>query len=365
MVTTPHNDGTKVDVNAQQVKTAGGELRGGYDPVRGGPDPWTPGRDPEYLISLPRNAAVRHAYTDSSCSASSMTAGIKSFNGAVNVDPFGRQVSTIAHKLQDQGWAVGAVTSVPISHATPAASYGHNVERDDYQDLTRDLLGRPSIGHPENPLSGLDVIIGCGYGVNAKTDPLQGTNFVSGNRYLAADDLQAIDSRNGGRYVVAQRTSGVSGAAGLQAAAAQAIRDRRRLFGFFGVSGGNLPFQTADGDFQPAPGRKREAVTYTPADIHENPTLADMTAAAISVLERDLQGFWLMVEAGDVDWANHDNNLDTSIGALNSGDAAVKVITDWVERASNWQDSLLIVTADHGHYLVLDKPESLIPPARK
>ena len=38
-----------------------------------------------------------------------------------------------------------------------------------------------------------------------------------------------------------------------------------------------------------------------------------------------------MVEAGDVDWANHDNNLDNSIGAVNSGDDALRAVTDWVE----------------------------------
>ena len=97
----------------------------------------------------------------------------------------------------------------------------------------------------------------------------------------------------------------------------------------------------------------------------ENPTLADMTAAALCVLsQRSPKGFWLMVEAGDVDWANHDNNLDNSIGAVNSGDRAFKVITDWVEQHSNWNESLLIVTADHGHYLFLDRPELLIAPKK-
>ena len=69
-----------------------------------------------------------------------------------------------------------------------------------------------------------------------------------------------------------------------------------------------------------------------------------------------------MVEAGDVDWANHDNNLDNSIGAVKNGDAAIKVIADWVEQHSNWDETLMIVTADHGHLLVLDKPELLIAP---
>ena len=67
-----------------------------------------------------------------------------------------------------------------------------------------------------------------------------------------------------------------------------------------------------------------------------------------------------MVEAGDVDWANHDDNIDNSIGAVNSGDRAVKAITEWVEANSKWDESLLIVTADHGHMLNLVKPEMLI-----
>lgn len=84
-----------------------------------------------------------------------------------------------------------------------------------------------------------------------------------------------------------------------------------------------------------------------------------MTTAALEYLEARDKPFWLLVEAGDVDWANHDNNLDNSIGAVRSGDAAIKVITDWVEKNSDWSESLMIVTADHGHYLNLVKPEAL------
>jgi alkaline phosphatase len=360
MVTSPHNDGTDADVNTQTVRNLGGTRRGGYDPTRGGPNPWSPTEDLKYLIGQPKADPTAHAYTDSSSSAVSMTAGAKTYNDAVNVDPSGGPLTTIAHEAQEQGYAVGVVTSVPISHATPAAAYAHNVHRDDYQDLTRDLLGRPSISHPDQPLPGMDVVIGAGWGESRKLDNGQGKNFVPGNAYLTESDLHAIDVQNGGAYVVTTRRSGVSGADSLQQAAADAARQGKRLLGFYGVKRGHLPFRTADGDFEPSPGRNRTAEEYTPADIRENPTLAEMTDAALTVLSRDRQGFWLMVEAGDVDWANHDNNLDNSIGAVLSGDAAVKTITDWVERHSDWDESLLIVTADHGHYLVLTDPERLI-----
>ena len=137
----------------------------------------------------------------------------------------------------------------------------------------------------------------------------------------------------------------------------------QRLLGLFGIGAakGHLPFATADGDFQPSIGRAGKVESYTPADLNENPTLADMTFAALTVLGKNQKGFWLMVEAGDVDWANHDNNLDNSIGAVNSGDRAFRVITDWVEKHSNWTETVVIVTADHGHFLWLDRPEGLIP----
>ncbi len=360
MVTSPHNSGTSFDVDQQTVKNPNGTLRGGYNVKRGGPNPWTPGRDLNYLISKNEGDLVRHAYTDSSCSASSMTTGIKSYNGAVNVDFQGNKQPTVALQAQLAGYSIGAVTSVPISHATPAATYAHNVSRDDYQDLTRDLLGLPSIAHPQEPLQGLDVLIGGGYGVTAKKNVAQGDNFVPGNIYLTAENLHESDVANGGRYTVCQRSAGIEGAAALQAAAKQAVANKTRLLGFFGTAKGHLPFRTADGDFRPAPGRAKAEVC-TSDDCHENPTLKEMTEAALTVLATNPKGFWLLVEAGDVDWANHDNNLDNSIGAVLDGDAAVKAVTDWVEQNSNWQESLVIVTADHGHYLFLNQPEGLIP----
>ncbi|TWT87667.1 Alkaline phosphatase precursor [Pseudobythopirellula maris] len=366
MVTSPFRDGAQVDPSSQTVKNPGSGLPGGYSASIAGLYPWSTPATPEYLVAGPKDAAVRHAYTDSAASATSMFCGVKSYNGAIGVDGDGRLTPSIAHLAQARGYMVGAVTSVPISHATPACAYGHNVSRGDYQDITRDLLGLPSVSHPDEPLSGLDVLIGCGHGVEKLKDNGQGDNFTPGNRYLTQQDLRKCDVAEGGRYVVAQRTAEVAGGESLLDAAQRAVATNTRLFGFYGVSGppssiaGNLPYASADGNYDPAPGVDDEPIEYSEADIEENPTLAEMTSAALTVLEANGSPFWLMTEAGDVDWANHDNNLDASIGAVNSGDAAVRVITDWVERNSNWDESLLIVTADHGHYLVLDAPELLI-----
>ncbi len=364
VVTSPFGSGGRADVDKQQLSPNAGTVGGGYNAERGGPTPWQPGSDPLYIIGKSPDGKGRHAYPDSAATATAMTTGVKTLNGAINVDPQGNQLTTIAHLAQRRGYAVGAISSVPISHATPAAAYAHNVRRSDYQDLTRDLVGLKSVAHPQQPLPGLDVLIGGGYGVVKLSDRGQGSNFVPGNAYIAADDLAAIDVRRGGKYVVVTSQAGQDGDLALLRAAEKARADGKRLFGMFGIGryGGHLPFRTADGDYQPAPGRRKLAEVYTPGEIRQNPTLATMTEAALRVLGGNPRGFWLMVEAGDVDWANHDNNLDTSIGAVLDGDAAIRVITDWVERHSNWKETIVIITADHGHYLVLEKPQGLLAP---
>ncbi|MEO2014740.1 MAG: alkaline phosphatase [Fuerstiella sp.] len=370
MVTSPHNEGTETDSQTQTVKNPGGRVFGGYDPVSGGAAPWMIPNDASYLLGKPTEGQPNHAYTDSASSATSMFAGIKTYNNAIGVGPSGEQVPAVAHDLQQEGFAVGVVSSVPISHATPAAAYAHNVARKDYQDIARDMLGLPSVAHPDVALPGLDVVIGGGFGKTTDEDSTdeqtaQGDNIEQGNIYLAGSDLSKVSVVNGGRYVTAVRTSGKPGKRILKRAARKAAEDGTRLLGFFGIGeySGHLPFQTANGDYSTVRGYAENPEQYSEAELNENPNLAQMTEAALTVLSSRPKGFWLLVEAGDADWANHDNNIDNSIGAVNSGDAAVKVITDWVDANSNWQESILIVTADHGHLFHLTSPELLVTPA--
>ena len=357
MVTAPHNEGTQTDADGQVLLNPGGTERGGYDFTRAGITPWARPSDAAYIIG---KSETPHPYVDSAASATAMTAGVKTYNNSINIGPNGKQVPTIAHQLQEQGWAVGVVTSVPISHATPAAAYAHNVSRDDYQDITRDLLGLPSVSHKKDPLPGLDLLIGAGWGAETQADSKQGRNFVPGNRYLTAEDVYQINAEHGGKYQVVQRTAGVPGSAALKVAAKEAVAKDRRLFGYFGVRYAHLPFRTADGNYHPAAGRTK-AEEYTQADLIENPSLADMATVALDFLSaRNPGGFWLMIEAGEVDWANHDNNIDNSIGAVISGDKAFRAVTQWVQANGGWGDTAVILTADHGHYLVLEQPEALL-----
>jgi len=370
MVSSPYSGGARFDVDAQVVIEATESIPGGYDPELGGQTPWQWPVDLHYLIS--NNRERLHAFTDSAASATSMFSAIKTYNGAINVNRNGRRFVPFSRTLQGLGLSVGVVTSVPVSHATPAAAYANNVTRNDYQDLTRDLAGVPSISHRERPLRGLDVLVGAGWGVEEETDAAQGRNFVPGNKYVDDETLSKIDVANGGKYRVVKRTAGNSGNKLLAEAAREAAAEGQRLFGLFGTKEANLPFRTADGRYDPyvAPEEVRESFNpaqkvynagkaYSPADLKENPTLADMTRAALQVLSTNEKGFWLMVEAGDVDWAMHGNNLDNAIGAIRSGDEAFRAITEWVEANDAWQETAVIVTADHGHLFVLTDAEAI------
>ena len=361
-VTSAHNNGTKSDIDSQTVTNVGGNAGGGYSEEFGGEFPWSRTGDSTYLMG--RRKTLNHIYTDSASSATSIFTGKKTYNAAIGVDIDGKPIYSIAHDLQKQGRSVGVVTSVPFSHATPASAYAHNVSRNDYQDISRDLLGLPSAFRRDEALSGMDVVIGTGFGSVKKEDEKQGKNFIPGNKFLPETEMAEIDVKNGGKYVVAARTPGKDGAEVLTAAAESAARDHHRLFGFFGTVSEHLPYSTADGNFDPARGKKG-IEKYEPADISENPTLAKMTEAALTVLSTNEKGFWLMVEPGDIDWANHSNNIDNSIGAVFSGDKAFDVITDWVEKNSNWDETLLIVTADHGHMMNMCDHQRLIRPETK
>ena len=78
------------------------------------------------------------------------------------------------------------------------------------------MLGLPSVSHPKNPLPGLDLIIGGGYGSTAEEGKGQGDNFEPGNLYLADSDLEKSSIRHGGRYVTSVRQEGKPGAKRLK-----------------------------------------------------------------------------------------------------------------------------------------------------
>jgi alkaline phosphatase len=77
------------------------------------------------------------------------------------------------------------------------------------------------------------------------------------------------------------------------------------------------------------------------------PTLEEMTKGALNVLSRDPDGFVVMIEGGAVDWASHDNQSGRAIEEQIDFNRAVEAVVAWIETESSWQETILIVSADH------------------
>ena len=220
---------------------------------------------------------------------------MKSYNGGLNIADDGRIVTTLFHELQDQGWKTGTVTSVPFCHASPAGMYAQNVERDDYQDIARAMLGLPGIIQEAGGARlypGLDVVIGTGIRHQGHDRRLkkQGHNAVPGNLYLTDADRAAIDYKIGGKYVCVQTETGVNGGQALRQAAASrgetvpacsaSSAPRRSIISPSAPPmAGTIPFPACDKKHIPVP-----AEVYSPSDLDSQPTLAQMTEAALAVL---------------------------------------------------------------------------------
>jgi alkaline phosphatase len=84
----------------------------------------------------------------------------------------------------------------------------------------------------------------------------------------------------------------------------------------------------------------------------ENPLLRDATLAALKVLSQHKEGFFLMVEQGDIDSANHAKDYRRMIGTIWDLDLAVETAVNFVNQEGDdidWANTLLIVTSDHGN----------------
>lgn len=100
---------------------------------------------------------------------------------------------------------------------------------------------------------------------------------------------------------------------------------------------------------------------YEMDEIEHIPTIMQNVGAALEFLSKDDDGFFLMYEQGDIDWAAHGDHLDDMLGTMLDIDDSVRVIMDWIEENGGWNKNALYVTADHDHYLTLSDhfPEAL------
>jgi len=265
--------------------------------------------------------------TDSAAAATAMVTGRKTANGRVSVDAGGAtRLASVGERARPLGIAVGAVTTVPVSHATPAALTSHNLLRGNtYAIADEAVFGDPNT----TGTVAVDPKYGGGFGSTLPvTDVLVGGRGDGYVHPLQRDRL-AADSGLPGRHRLVEGQAGVDGGAALLAAAADP--DCTMLAGLFDRP--DLRVTAPGGGY-----------------LLETPSLAQSTAAALTVLERSAGGFVLMVEGGAVDWAAHANDMDWVLGELLDFALAVETVVSWVDdpaTAATWDTTLVVVTADH------------------
>lgn len=295
----------------------------GYDPARGGAEPPVSDEPVARAYYLPDG---RPAATDSASSATAIATGRKTDDGNISWkarDPPDGAYRTIAELARASGRRIGVVSTVPFNHATPAAFVSHNIHRGNYRGVTDAAIDHEIICTVKP-----DVVIAGGH-------PGWCDEYLNPANYAV---LRA------GEYRFVERVAGQDGGAALMAAAADA--KGRKLFGLFGGAGGFFGFATvADQPGSPS---------ITAASV-ENPSLAQCATAALRTLTADgtsTAGSFVMIEAGDIDWANHANNFPAMIGAVHALDQAVQAAIAFVDRPGDqvdWGNTLLIVTADHSN----------------
>lgn len=287
----------------------------GYDPARGGKQP--------YPLDMTGDVTyLNTAATDSASAATAMATGYKTDGGNISwktADPENGRLLTIAEMYRYQKKAaIGVVTTVPFSHATPAAFVSHNKSRNNYKDIAYEII---NVVKPE-------VVIGGGH-------PSYSTGYM--------DSIDYNILKGSGEYVLAERQTGVDGNTTIAAKATEAVIGGKKLFGLFGNSGGQFDY--------PVPANTPGVPNVARGNI-ENPTLAEASRAALKVLSRNRNGFFLMVEQGDIDWANHANDFKSMVGGIYDLNETVKSVEAFIDQTGDdidWNNTLVIVTSDHGN----------------
>ncbi|WP_150284412.1 alkaline phosphatase [Rummeliibacillus sp. TYF-LIM-RU47] len=225
--------------------------------------------------------------TDSASAATAMSAGVKTYNNAIAVDNNKKDVKTVLESAKEMGKATGLVATSEITHATPAAFGSHDESRKNMNGIADDYFDELVKGKHK-----IDVLLGGGK-----------SNFVREDR-----DLTKEFKKDGYNYVTSK--------AELQK------NKNKQLLGLF-----------ADGGMDKMIDRNAET-----------PSLADMTNSAIKQLSKDKDGFFLMIEGSQIDWAGHDNDIVGAMSEMKDFEKAFQAAINYAKKDKN---TLVVATADH------------------
>ena len=225
----------------------------------------------------------------------------------------GKPVTTLLELAKAAGRATGVVTTTRITHATPAATYAHLCHRDGENTIAAQLFPGGS-GFNSALLDGVDVVFGGGV-----------------------------------RHFLPKETSGSSRS------------DSRDLVAEMKKASYSYAANRSEFDKLPATGKLLGLFTAShmaydiDRDGAKEPSLAEMTGRTIEQLKSNPKGLFMMVEGGRIDHALHETTARKALQDTVAFDDAVKVGIDKMQLIDpGLKNTLIVVTADHDHTLVLN-----------
>jgi len=288
-------------------------------------------------LALARVYNTNQQTPDSAGTMTAMLTGVKTRAGVLGVDGSvlrgdaagvsGHELPTLLEQAEDRGLRTGIVSNTTVTHATPAAGYAHSPERvwedDSRLSDTARALGFPDIARQlleQDHGDGIDVALGGGWRHFLPARPESAEADAVGDRRDGRDLLAEWSARGSGARVVTDR----------EALLAVDPATTDRLLGLFAP--GHLAFEADRAEQAP-----------------DQPSLTEMTEAALALLENAEEGFVLVVEGGRIDHGHHLGNAYRALTETIELSNAVRAV---LERTDP-EETLVVVTADHGHTLTL------------
>ena len=263
-------------------------------------------------IGYQKTHSADSSVTDSAAAASAWASGDKFRNGEISChddDQDGKCSPTpgytILETAKEKGKSTGLVVTSTVTHATPAAFGAHAPWRKCEKEIARQYI----------KVTGVDVVLGGGRR-DFKSVATEADKCGTFGDFIA-------DAVNNGYAVVHTGKE-------LESAVAEGST---KILGLFTLKG-----------------KTPELFRVNPAEHYskDEPTLPQMTAAALKILEKDEDGFFLLVEGSQIDWANHRNDVAYQVAETLAFDYAVQVVMNWIdEKPSRRQHTLVIIAPDH------------------
>ncbi|MBM7659962.1 alkaline phosphatase [Bacillus mesophilus] len=225
--------------------------------------------------------------TNSAAAGTALATGIKTYNNAISVDHNGKYLQTVLEAAKELGMATGIVATAEITHATPAAFGAHNKHRENMIDIADDYFDEEIKGKHK-----IDVILG------------------GGRKYFEREDRNLVEEFKNDGFSYVKNTKELT------------TDQNEQIIGLFAKEGLPKMFD-------------RNATI---------PSLEIMTSSAIERLNKNDQGFFLMVEGSQIDWAGHDQDIVSAMSEIEDFEKAFKAA---IEFGKKDQHTLVIATADH------------------